>query len=128
MKRILVVWMISCVGLLVASSAAFAHHGTSAYEMTKTITLKGTITRFDFTNPHSMVYFDVKDNKGNLVHWVCETNPPGRAIRAGWTRDSLKPGDQVTITFNPAKNGAPVGFLQKVVLANGKVLGIKVTE
>jgi len=96
--------------------------------MKKTTTLKGTIARFDFMNPHSLVYFDVKDDRGNVVHWVCESLPPGRAIRAGWKHDSLKPGDQVTVTFNPAKNGSPVGFLQKIVLADGKELTIKAPE
>lgn len=118
-------WVALCVGLFMVCSPTFAHHGTSAYDMTKPITLKGIITRFELVNPHSVVYFDVTDDKGNVVHWVAESIGPGRAFRAGWTRDSLKPGDHVTITLNPAKNGQPVGFLQKVVLANGKELTIK---
>ena len=128
MKRNVAVWMVVCVGVLLACSRASAHHGTSAYDMTRTVTLKGTITEFDFANPHSQVYFDAKDDQGKVAHWVCESLPPGRAIRAGWRKDSLKPGDQVTVTCNPAKNGAPVGFLQKVVLSDGKVLTIKAPE
>jgi hypothetical protein len=128
MKRNVAVWMVVCVGVLLACSLASAHHGTSAYDMTRTVTLKGTITKFDFANPHSQVYFDVKDDQGKVAHWVCESLPPGRAIRAGWRKDSLKPGDQVTVTCNPAKNGAPVGFLQEVVLSDGKVLTIKAPE
>lgn len=121
-------WAALCVGLVVVCAPTFAHHGTSAYDMTKPITLRGTITRFEMVNPHSMVYFDVKDDKGNVVHWVAESLPPGRAIRAGWKHDSLKPGDEVSVTLNPSKNGAPVGFLQKIVLPNGNELTIKAPE
>ena len=118
-------WLALCVGVLLVCPPTFAHHGTSAYDMNTLVTLKGTITEFDLTNPHSIIYFDVTDDKGDVVHWVAESIGPGRALRVGWTRDSLKPGDHVTITLNPAKNGRPVGFLQKVVLPNGKELTIK---
>jgi len=64
----------------------------------------------------------VKDEKGNIVHWSCETLSPGKLSRSGWKRDSLKPGEAVTITFAPAKTGAPIGLLRKVVLADGTVL------
>lgn len=125
MKRSVLHWAVWMLAFVWFSTPVSAHHGTSAYDMTNPITLKGTITEFDLVNPHSIVYFDVTDDKGNVVHWVAESIGPGRALRAGWTRDSLKPGDQVTITLNPAKNGRPVGFLREVVLPNGKKLTIK---
>lgn len=128
MRRNAAVWMVVFLGVLLAGSPTLAHHGTSAYDMTRTVTLKGTITEFDFSNPHSLVYFYVKGDHDEVVHWVCESLPPGRAIRAGWKKDSLKPGDQVTVTCNPAKNGAPVGFLQTVALPDGKVLTIKAPQ
>ena len=101
-----------------------AHHGTVAYDAQHPITLKGTVTEFAWSNPHVQVYFDVKDNNGNVVHWSCETFSPGKLVRSGWSKASLKAGDQAAITLNPSKSGKPVGFLRKVVLANGKELGL----
>ena len=104
----------------------FAHHGNAAYDETKEVTLKGTVTEFDWANPHAQIYFDVKDAKGGVVHWGCETLSPGKLVRAGWSKDAVKPGDQITITLVAAKNGAPVGFLHKVMIDNtGKQLGIQ---
>ena len=86
--------------------------------------MQGVVTEFDWANPHTQIYFDVKDAKGGLVHWGCETLSPGKLIRAGWTKDAIKPGDQITITLVAAKNGAPIGYLHKLVLPSGKQLGI----
>src|SRR5713226_6461678 len=99
------------VSALVVSSQAFAHHGAPAlYDILHPITIKGTVTEFVFTNPHSQIYLDVKDEKGKVVHWSIESNAPGQMTRAGWTRHTLKPGDEITVTLVPAKSGAPVGF------------------
>jgi hypothetical protein len=87
------------------------------------VTLKGSITEFQFANPHVQIYFDVKDDKGALVHWACETLSPGKLARNGWSREILKPGDMITITLYPSRSGAPVGNLVKLVLGNGTVLG-----
>lgn len=115
--------MAMAVGLLVASRPVRAHHGAAnLYDMSKTVMLKGTITKFDWTNPHNQIFFDVTDAKGTVVHWVTATEPPQVMIERGWTRRSLKPGDQVTLYIYAATNGAPVGNLQKVVLADGKEL------
>ena len=104
-------------------SASFAHHGGAIYDTKNPISVKGTITDFEWTNPHVQIYFDAKDDKGNVVHWAVETLSPGKLARgSGWTKDSLKPGDQVTITLNPAKAGTPVGGLKKVVFADGHTL------
>ena len=111
------------LGILMISRPIAAHHGTSAfYDMSHPITLKGTVTEFAWTNPHAQVYFDVKDDKGNVVHWGCETWSPGKLARSGWTKNSLKPGDQITITLAPSKKGLPLGSLRKIVLADGKEL------
>jgi hypothetical protein len=110
---------------LMVSVPMFAHHGNSAYDMSKTITLKATITKFEYSNPHVQVYFDVTDDRGNVEHWVAETTNPGMLNRVGWTRESLRPGDQITLTANPNKVGARVVFLEKVVLANGQELETK---
>jgi Family of unknown function (DUF6152) len=105
---------------------AFAHHGTGAeYDSHRRMTMKGTVTEFAWANPHVQIYFDAKDDKGKVVHWGCETLSPGKLVRMGWTRNSLKAGDEITITLDPAKNGAPVGDLRKLVLANGQELKLR---
>ncbi len=109
-------------GLLLVAVPAFAHHGGAAYNPGGKITLKGTITNFEWTNPHSQVHLDVTDENGNVVHWNLENQPPSILMHAGWTRNSLKPGDQVTIVVSPAKNGSPVGLLSKVVFPDGREL------
>jgi hypothetical protein len=117
-----VTFLAMLAGLLVVSIPLLAHHGGVAYDMSKKIVLKGTIAQFEWTNPHSQVHLDVTDEKGNVVHWNFETQPPSILVHAGWTRNSLKPGDQVTLTASPAKNGSAIGILTKVVLTNGQEL------
>lgn len=109
--------------LVVTSISSYAHHGgSSLYDLHKAITVKGTITDFLWTNPHCEVFFDVKDSSGTVQHWTLEGHPPNILITHHWTRKSLNPGDEVTITFNPGRNGATVGRLITVVLANGQQL------
>src|SRR5437899_1351775 len=115
----------------IAVSLASAHHGNSAYDETARVPIKGVITEFVWTNPHSQIYLDVKDSNGRVVHWGVETNSPGILSRAGWTRRSHKPGDEVTIILCPAKNGAPVAYIgsadpgTKVIFADGRELDFK---
>jgi Family of unknown function (DUF6152) len=111
--------------LLMLCGPMFAHHGTnSEYDAKHPITLMGTVTEFEFVNPHVQIYFDAKDDKGNVVHWGCEAPSPGRLVRIGWTRHELKPGDQITITLDPARSGAAVGALRKLVTPEGKEMGV----
>jgi Family of unknown function (DUF6152) len=113
--------MAMAAGLLVTSGPVFAHHGVAnLYDMSKVTILKGTITKFVWSNPHNQIFFDVTDEKGTVVPWVVATEPPQVMLERGWTRKSLKPGDQVTVYVFPAKNGAPVGNVQKIVLPDGK--------
>lgn len=111
------------VALLLLCGPLLAHHGNAAYDQKNPITVKGTVTEFIWANPHVQLSFDVKDDKVGVVHWTVETLSPGMMIRAGWARDMVKPGDGVTVTLAPAKNGAPVGFLTKLILENGKEFG-----
>lgn len=112
-----------------AAPAVLAHHGNSAYDEKNPITLKGTVTEFDFVNPHSQIYLDVKDDKGDIVHWAIESQSPGIMVKNDWTRHTLKPGDEITITLIPARNGSPVGFsgasIGKVILPDGKVMSMQ---
>ena len=119
MKFKVSIYVIAIAGLLLVGDSAYAHHGNSAYDEERTVTITGTVTEFDFVNPHTQIFMDVKDNKGNVVHWAVESQSPGIMRRNGWSRASLQPGDQITVTLNPAKNGAPVGFSGK---KSGKVM------
>jgi hypothetical protein len=110
-------------GFALASTTVFAHHGTNTeYDSAHPITVVGTVTEFAFSNPHVQIYFDVKDAKGNVTHWGVESASPGRLVRVGWNRNIIKAGDVLTITLEPARSGASVGGLKKVVFADGRVL------
>jgi hypothetical protein len=122
MKSTIATCLTVAAALLGAAAPTFAHHGTAAYDQQKRITVTGTVTNFEWANPHSQIHVDVTDEKGNVVHWNFEAQPPNILAHAGWTRNSLKAGDRITIVGSPAKNGAPVGIIQKVVLANGQEL------
>ncbi len=109
------------------AAPAFPHHGTGGYDLKKTITLNGTATSFDWVNPHCLLHVDVKDASGMVQRWTLEMGPPTFLSRKGWTRDAIKPGDQVTIDTHPAKNDIPVGISSSnsymlPVVVNGKVL------
>lgn len=106
------------------ASPLFAHHGNAAYDK-KTVTMKGTVTEWKWTNPHSILMFDVKDDKGNTVHWIGEWNAPSTLINFGITPKSFKVGDKITITLRGlAKTGAPVGRIESVVTPNGQKLSM----
>ena len=125
MKKSRLSFLIAFAVFFVGFAPLWAHHGNAAYDDKNPITIKGTVTEFAWTNPHVQIYLDVKDDKGNVAHWSVETYSPGKLIRAGWTKESVKAGDLVSITLIPARNGAPVGFLHKLVLPNGKVLALQ---
>jgi hypothetical protein len=109
-------------GFFAIAAPLFAHHGNSAYDMSKSVPMKATVTKFEYSNPHTQIYYDATDDKGNVEHWVAETTNPAMLNRVGWSRESLKPGDQVVLFVNPNKVGAKVTFLQKVVFPDGKEL------
>jgi hypothetical protein len=92
----------------------------SAYDSGRTLSLKATITKFDWTNPHVQIHFEVSDDNGNVSQWMAECPSPNRLSRGGWSEDTLKTGDQVTIIGNPAKDGAKEMRLNSVDLPNGQ--------
>ncbi len=114
--------------LVVVLSAAciptFAHHGSNNYDTTRLVTIKGTVTKFQWANPHSQLYFDVTDEKGKVAHWGAEMQHPRTLATNGFTETIMVPGDKVTITGAPARSGAPRMFMRQIVLANGKVLKV----
>jgi hypothetical protein len=110
------------VGFLIASIPLAAHHGDVAYDIDKSVTLKGTVTELYWANPHCLIQFDVKDENGQSVHWVAEMSAPPSMVNYGWNKVTLRPGDQITITVEPVKNGRPIGRVMRVVLPDGKML------
>jgi hypothetical protein len=104
---------------LFVSVSAHAHHGAASYDSQHFTTLKGTVTEFRFINPHSEVLFDVKDSSGKVQKWIAEGVSATAMSRGGWSRDTLKPGDQISIVGNASKNGSPSMRLSKVTV-NGK--------
>jgi hypothetical protein len=114
------------VAVLVVSTPLPAHHGASMFDMKDLITMKGIVTKFEWTNPHAMILADVKDDKGAVQKWAIETRGgPNVLTKAGWTKDTLSPGDQVTFIGHPAKDGSYNMRLAKVVLANGQELDLE---
>ena len=114
------------LAFLTISVPAFAHHGAAAYDTTKRITAKATVTDWIWANPHCFLKFDAKDDKGNVVHWAVEGSNPADMVNLGWSKQSFKAGDEITVTFMPVKNGQPIGRIEKVVLANGQTLSGRV--
>jgi uncharacterized protein DUF6152 len=96
--------------LLAAAGPAFAHHGTAGYDMDKVIILKGTVTSFNWSNPHVVLHIAVKDPPGEDKDWIIELGAPTILSRMGWTRESMKPGDDVVAETHPAKNGVTSGL------------------
>ena len=108
---------------LLFSLVSSAHHGTSAtYDPIQTVTIMGTVTDFEFVNPHVLIFFDVTGQDGAVVRWSAGLTSPLRIARSdGWSRDTLKPGDRISITGFPARSGAPSLWVEQVFL-DGKPL------
>jgi hypothetical protein len=106
--------------LSIPAGPAFAHHGRgSTYDMNKRVTLKGVVTRVDWRNPHVVIYMDVKDDAGKVMTWGFENAGVSQLAQAGYNRNSLKVGQEITALVNPAANGAPTAIVVKVILADG---------
>lgn len=117
---------LSCLAVSVffMPGLVLAHHGQAAYDTTQTVTIKGTVTSFKFTNPHCIVSLDVKDDKGQKQQWQGELTSPNHLVRAGWTAQTFKSGDDVTLTGYRAKTGANSMWITKVFLGNGEEMKI----
>ena len=110
--------------LFVVSGSAFAHHGAAAYDSSKMVTVSGTVTDFRFVNPHVMITMDAKDPaSGKNEKWEGELTSPNHLARAGWTKSTIRPGDQVTMTGSALRSGAPAMAIRKV-MKNGQEIGL----
>jgi hypothetical protein len=108
------------VSLLAASLPLVAHHGNASYDTEKTVTVKGVVTEYIWANPHVFLKVDAKDESGNPVHWVIETQNLVQQSTLGWTNTTFKAGDQVEIEVTPAKNGRPIGRFKGRIVINGQ--------
>ena len=122
MRNYFVVLLAAIFSLAIASVPLRAHHGTAVYDTSRTVTVKGTVAEYVWSNPHVFVKVDSKDENGNVVHWLLEAQNPITETDLGWSKNTFKPGDEVEIDVLPAKNGRPVGSIgfKTRIIINGK--------
>jgi hypothetical protein len=112
--------------LALGAQVASAHHSYSSFDMTKSIKVTGVVKEFHWTNPHTFIVLEVTDSTGHVIEETLEANGPGYLVRQGWKRESIQPGDKITATVHPMRDGAPGGDLMNVTLPSGKVLSAEV--
>jgi len=110
------------IAVLLAATSTLAHHSTSAFDPEKVVTLTGTVTQWKWVNPHVWIFLSVDDGKGGKVEWQIEGRPPGILARSGWSKNTFKAGDKITVDFSPARDGSRTGLTTRVTLADGTVL------
>jgi hypothetical protein len=110
------------ISFFLTSIPLLAHHGASEYDMTKIVSLHGTVTELQFVNPHTLLTFTAKDDSGKVIEWQGELPSPNLLTRRGWSRSTLKPGDQVNVIGALAKNGEKGMQVKKLVFPDGHEL------
>ena len=115
---------IAVAALCLVPAGASAHHSFAVYfDGSKDVTIRGKVTSFRFTNPHGTIVLDVTDAQGRVRQWRAETNAPVVLRRRGWTRTSIKPGEEITIEGWPSRDGKPYLRLRRAVHADGRLIG-----
>jgi hypothetical protein len=109
--------------MLGIAGQAYAHHSFAMFDRQKEVVLKGTVRMFQWTNPHSFIELDVVDPQGGAAAYSIEMNSPNNLVRQGWKSTALKPGDKVSVTINPLRDGTRGGLFVSVQLADGRILG-----
>jgi hypothetical protein len=122
MKNKILAALIGAIGILVLSTPVLAHHGRSNYDVTSAATVKGTVTDFEWTNPHALIHLDVMGENGNVEKWIAETNSPNTLSRQGWNKNTVKVGDQVTLVGHRVKGGGNYINFSKIAWPDGRVL------
>ena len=122
MRKKMLVLIIGVAAVLIANGPTFAHHGTAAYDTKNIVTVKGTMTDFRFINPHVQLFFDVKNDKGEVEKWQAELTAPNKLARAGWDKHTLKPGDPITASGYVAKDDAHTMWINKLIGPDGQQL------
>ena len=111
------------IGLLLGAAPLIAHHSFAIFDTAKTVPLSGTVTAFEWTNPHAYIEIDVPQTGGGVKHWSVEMGSPSILMQSGWTFRAVKAGDKISVTLNPLRNGDPGGLLIQATLADGRILG-----
>jgi hypothetical protein len=122
MKNKFLAALLGAAGLLLFSGPALAHHGRSNYDVTSTATVKGVVTEFEWTNPHALIHLDVTGENGNVEKWIAETNSPNTLTRQGWSKNTVKVGDEVTLVGHRVKGGGYYINFNKITWPDGRVL------
>jgi hypothetical protein len=113
------------VGLAVCVEPMLAHHSIAAeYNLSKTITIQGTVTKVEWMNPHARVFLSVTEADGSLVDWEIEMVSPNVLMKSGWTRGTIKPGDQISVDALEAKDGTKLGYARAVTWPDGRILSV----
>ena len=120
-KKINILSLLAMLMVVVRFTAA-AHHSPAVFDRTKEVKLVGSVKEFRWSNPHSFIELDVRNEKGGTDTWAVEMNPPNYLVKAGWTSKTVKPGDMVTIMVNPLRTNEPVGKFVSIALPGGQVL------
>jgi hypothetical protein len=124
MKKTIFTLLAVVGGITLVPDFALGHHGLAAFDQTSNVTVKGTVTTFRFVNPHCILEFEVKDEKGKIQDWEGELTSPNRLAREGWTANSLKAGDELTVTGYQAKSGAYSMWVTKLLSSTGHEIKI----
>ena len=122
MRAQLVALAVVLGAVLFDAPPSLAHHSNVAFEVTKVVTITGVVKTFQWRNPHTWVLLTVDDGKGGRVEWAVEGRAPGVLLRAGWTKNSLQPGEMITVDMSPAKDGSKTGLVARVTKADGTIL------
>ena len=128
MKHLVIRSLEVALGLLIVSVPVLAHHGAAQFDVGKKVTVKGTVTEWFWSNPHCFLRFDAAGADGQVVHWAVETQSGPNILPQGFSKQSFKVGDEVTVTLEPVKNGRPMGRLLQVVLPDGSTLPLRVGD
>jgi hypothetical protein len=122
MKNLLLAVFLLAAGLLLVSGPVLAHHGRSNYDVTSPATVKGTVTEFEWVNPHALIHLDVTGENGAVEKWIAETNSPNTLSRQGWSKNTVKVGDEITLFGHRVKGGGNYINFSKITFADGRVL------
>jgi Family of unknown function (DUF6152) len=126
MKLKIAAW--TCALLAGIAVPVAAHHSPVMFDMTKSVTIEGTVVEFSWTNPHSSIQMDVPNASGQMERWGVEMGSPNSMVRGGWKSTIVKPGDHVSVTVRPLKSGERGGMFMSIKLADGRVLGGRAAE
>jgi hypothetical protein len=122
MKNKLLAMFLGTAGLFLVAGPALAHHGRSNYDVTSTATVKGVVTEFEWVNPHALIHLDVTGENGNVEKWIAETNSPNTLSRQGWSKNTVKVGDEITLVGHRVKGGGTYINFSKITWPDGRAL------